>query len=66
MNEMSFYSLRKHQDSLIPPRLIPTPINLPKNSDLGVLVSHSVGIGLLYIVIGLFWLAMLFMFLVGA
>jgi len=42
-------------------RLPLTRLRLPVNKLVGYLVSHSFGIGFLYTVIGLFWLAMFVM-----
>jgi len=52
-----FFSLMERQP--IGPRLPLTRLRLPANRVVRYLVSHSFGIGLLYTLIGLFWLMML-------
>ena len=47
------------------PRLIPTKERLKEKSSLNLLVSHSVGIGLLYIALFVFWLFMGYLLFVG-
>jgi len=64
--DQGFFYLMEHQYEKFTPRLIPLRKRLSEKSDIKYLVSHSVGIGLLYIVISMFWLTMLLMFLVGA
>jgi uncharacterized membrane protein len=65
--DRGFFYLMKNQYKNVRPRLLPfREDKLPEKCNLDCLVSHSVGLGLLYIVLSLFWLTMLFMFLVGA
>lgn len=63
-NELGFFSLMEHQP--IRPRLMLTHVRLPSNKVTRYFVSHSFGIGLLYPIIGLFWLLMLVLYRVGA
>jgi hypothetical protein len=58
--DQGFFSIMAHQP--IGPRLLPTRLRLPQNRGVRSIFSHSVGIGLLYIIIGLFWLIMLTVF----
>lgn len=57
--DMSFFALMKNQP--IGAQLIPTPLRLPAKIHL---FSHSIGIGLIYVGIGLFWLILLIMIFV--
>jgi len=54
---LGFFSLLAHQP--IGPRLLLTRLRLPTNRGVRYFVSHSFGLGLLYTLIALFWLAML-------
>jgi hypothetical protein len=56
-HSQGFFSLMEHQS--IAPRLLLTRLRLPANRVVRYLVSHSFGLGLLYTLIGLFWLVML-------
>ena len=57
--DQGFFSLLLHPP--IGPRLIPTRIRLPEYKVEPGLFSHTLGISLIYIIIGLFWLILLFL-----
>jgi hypothetical protein len=59
-----FFALMAHQP--IGPRLLLTPLRLPANKVVRYFVSHSMGVGLLYNMIGLFWLVVLVVQMAGA
>ena len=56
--DQGFFSLLKYQP--VRARLIPIPFRLP-NVKGELIFSHTAGISLIYIIIGLFWLVMLFL-----
>jgi len=62
-DKQGFFHLMAYQP--IRPRLMLTHIRLPSNKITRYFVSHSFGFGLLYPIIGLFWLSMLILLIVG-
>jgi len=65
--DQGFFYLMKNQYKKFRPRLLPLrEERLPEKCAVKSLVSHSVVLGLLYIILSLFWLTILLMFLVGA
>jgi len=61
-DDQGFFSLMSHQP--IGPRILPLYRRWPSNRIVQFLVSHSFGINILYIIIGLFWLIAFILFLV--